>query len=53
MVACKLRLAPVNSERLIFVTANSNEVLRLQPTIPSGSQRTVSKGEGTRVLGKL
>ena len=53
MVACRLRLAPVNSERLIYFTVNSNEVLRLQPTIPSGSQRTVSKGEGTRVLGKL
>ncbi|KAN0137403.1 Cytochrome P450 [Lactarius tabidus] len=30
-----------------------NEALRLQPTIPSGSQRTVGKGRGTKVLGKL
>jgi cytochrome P450 len=30
-----------------------NETLRLQPPVPSGSQRTVNKGKGTKVLGKL
>ncbi|KAI9445853.1 cytochrome P450 [Lactarius psammicola] len=30
-----------------------NETLRLQPAVPSGSQRFVGKGKGTRVLGKL
>ena len=53
MVASRLRRAPVDSERLIFVTANSNKVLRLQPTTPSGSQHTMSKGKGTKVLGNL
>ncbi|KAI9445739.1 high nitrogen upregulated cytochrome P450 monooxygenase 2 [Lactarius psammicola] len=30
-----------------------NEALRLQPPIPSGSPRTVGKGKGAKVLGKL
>ncbi|KAI9446339.1 high nitrogen upregulated cytochrome P450 monooxygenase 2 [Lactarius indigo] len=30
-----------------------NETLRLQPPVPSGSQRTLGKGKGTKVLGKL
>jgi hypothetical protein len=31
---------------------NSNESLRLQPPIPGGSQRSVNKGAGKKVLGK-
>ena len=42
-----------NLRELIFATANSNEALRLQPAVPSGSQRTVGKGKGQKVLGKL
>ncbi|KAH9035153.1 high nitrogen upregulated cytochrome P450 monooxygenase 2 [Lactarius deliciosus] len=30
-----------------------NETLRLQPAVPSGSQRTVGRGKGTRKLGNL
>ncbi|KAI9507521.1 high nitrogen upregulated cytochrome P450 monooxygenase 2 [Russula earlei] len=30
-----------------------NEALRLQPPVPSGSQRSVNKGKGAKVLGKL
>ncbi|KAH9971364.1 high nitrogen upregulated cytochrome P450 monooxygenase 2, partial [Lactifluus volemus] len=30
-----------------------NEGLRLQPPVPSGSQRSLGKGKGSRVLGKL
>jgi len=30
-----------------------NEALRLQPPVPSGSQRTVCKGKGTKILGNL
>jgi len=30
-----------------------NESLRLQPPVPSGSERTVGKGKGTKVLGSL
>jgi hypothetical protein len=30
----------------------SNESLRLQPPIPSGSQRSVNKGAGQKVLGE-
>ncbi|KAH9983064.1 high nitrogen upregulated cytochrome P450 monooxygenase 2 [Russula compacta] len=30
-----------------------NESLRLQPPVPSGSQRSVNKGKGPKVLGKL
>jgi len=30
-----------------------NEALRLQPPVPSGSQRFVGKGKGAKVLGKL
>jgi len=33
--------------------ADSNEGLRLQPPVPSGSQRSVDKGKGPKVLGKL
>ncbi|KAF8261202.1 high nitrogen upregulated cytochrome P450 monooxygenase 2 [Lactarius quietus] len=36
-----------------WLNACINETLRLQPPIPSGSQRTVRKGEGTKVLGHL
>ena len=42
-----------NLAGLIFYTANSNEALRLQPPLPGGSQRTVGKGKGSKVLGKL
>ena len=38
---------------IFFSCADSNEVLRLQPPIPSGSQRSVDKGKGPKVLGKL
>jgi cytochrome P450 len=41
------------SRRLIFCCADSNEGLRLQPPVPSGSQRSVDKGKGPKVLGKL
>ncbi|KAF8270117.1 high nitrogen upregulated cytochrome P450 monooxygenase 2 [Lactarius quietus] len=30
-----------------------NEALRLQPPVPSGSQRSTGKGKGTKVLGNL
>ena len=43
----------LNLAELISATANSNEALRLQPPVPSGSQRTVGKGKGSKVLGKL
>jgi hypothetical protein len=33
--------------------SNSNEGLRLQPPIPSGSQRSLGRGKGSRLLGKL
>ena len=33
--------------------SNSNEGLRLQPPVPSGSQRSVNKGKGAKVLGNL
>ena len=33
--------------------ADSNEALRLQPPVPSGSQRSVDNGKGAKVLGKL
>ena len=36
-----------------FGCGNSNEGLRLQPPVPSGSQRSVGKGKGTKVLGEL
>ena len=42
-----------NLEELTFAAANSNEALRLQPPVPSGSERTVGKGKGTKVFGKL
>jgi len=48
-----VRRVEANSEELIFAVANSNETLRLQPPVPSGSQRTVGKGKGAKVLGKL
>lgn len=41
-----------NSDELIFDSLNSNESLRLQPPIPGGSQRSVNKGTGEKVLGK-
>ncbi|KAH8980271.1 high nitrogen upregulated cytochrome P450 monooxygenase 2 [Lactarius akahatsu] len=34
-----------------FGSLHSNESLRLQPPIPSGSQRSVNKGAGEKVLG--
>ena len=40
-------------EELTFCYANSNETLRLQPAVPSGSPRSVRKGKGTKVLGNL
>ena len=39
--------------KLICYGFNSNEALRLQPPVPSGSQRSVNKGEGAKVLEKL
>ncbi|KAF8258322.1 high nitrogen upregulated cytochrome P450 monooxygenase 2 [Lactarius quietus] len=39
--------------RMEWLNACINETLRLQPPIPSGSQRTASKGKGTKVLGHL
>ena len=38
---------------LLFCSINSNEGLRLQPPVPSGSQRSVDKGKGAKVLGEL
>ena len=38
---------------MTFAVADRNEALRLQPPLPSGSQRTVGKGKGAKVLGKL
>ena len=49
----RLCRAEANMGELNFATANSNEALRLQPPVPSGSQRTVVKGKGSKVLGKL
>ena len=43
----------VLSNSISFGCGNSNEGLRLQPPVPSGSQRSVGKGKGTKVLGKL
>ncbi|KAH9057217.1 high nitrogen upregulated cytochrome P450 monooxygenase 2 [Lactarius vividus] len=42
-----------NLQGLIFTATNSNETLRLQPPVPSGSQRRVDKGKGAKVLGNL
>ena len=43
-----------NLYKLIFsLLSNSNEALRLQPPVPSGSQRSVNKGKGVKVLGNL
>ena len=36
-----------------FCCGNSNEGLRLQPPVPSGSQRSVDKGKGAKVVGEL
>ena len=44
-------LSIINS--LFFLLSNSNEALRLQPPVPSGSQRSVNKGKGAKVLGNL
>ena len=38
---------------LISYVFNSNEALRLQPPVPSGSQRSVNKGNGPKILGNL
>ena len=35
---------------IVCCCSNSNEALRLQPPVPSGSQRSV---DGAKVLGKL
>ena len=40
-------------EELTFTAVDSNEALRLQPAVPSGSQRFVGKGKGTKVIGNL
>ena len=40
-------------EKLIFTIADRNEALRLQPAVPSGSQRHIGKGKGTKVIGNL
>ena len=48
-----VRLVEAGLEGLTFTAANSNEALRLQPPVPGGSQRTVRKGKGTKVLGSL
>ena len=39
--------------KLISYGFNSNEALRLQPPVPGGSQRSLNKGEGAKVLEKL
>jgi hypothetical protein len=38
-------------EGLIYLP-NSNETLRLQPPVPSGSGRILGKGKGAKMLGK-
>jgi hypothetical protein len=38
--------------RTEFCSSNSSESLRLQPPVPGGSQRSVNKGAGEKVLGK-
>jgi hypothetical protein len=55
MVACEWLRKEASSRILRFVVhcANSNEALRLQPPVPSGSQRSVNKGKGYKLLGKL
>lgn len=40
------------AQKADFSSFHSNESLRLQPPIPSGSQRSVNKGAGEKVLGK-
>jgi hypothetical protein len=42
----------VRQELGSIFSLNSNESLRLQPPIPGGSQRSVNKGAGEKVLGK-
>ena len=42
-----------NHQQTYFYLSNSNETLRLQPVVPSGSQRSVRKGKGAKVLGSL
>jgi len=47
---------PLDAEklsRLEWLNGCINEGLRLQPPVPSGSQRSVDKGKGSKVLGKL
>lgn len=41
-----------NPEKLNLTRLISNESLRLQPPVPGGSQRSVNKGAGRKVLGK-
>jgi hypothetical protein len=53
MVACEYCTWKEASNLFIYCCGNSNEALRLQPPVPSGSQRTVAKGKGAKVLGKL
>jgi hypothetical protein len=53
MVACGCATVGAKPEELTFVIANSNEALRLQPPVLSGSERTVGKGKGTKVFGSL
>jgi cytochrome P450 len=42
-----------NLQEIHFYPSNSNETLRLQPPVPSGSQRSLDKGKGAKVLGNL
>jgi len=46
-------LDAVKLNQLEWLNGCINEGLRLQPPVPSGSQRSVDKGKGPKVLGKL
>ncbi|KAI0279986.1 cytochrome P450 [Russula aff. rugulosa BPL654] len=46
-------LDAVKLSQLEWLNGCINEGLRLQPPVPSGSQRSVYKGKGPKVLGKL
>ena len=53
MVACEcVSTTDKNPEKLNLTRLISNESLRLQPPVPGGSQRSVNKGAGRKVLGK-
>ncbi len=52
MVACGYAARTVDPEELNCFR-HSNEALRLQPAVPSGSQRTVGKGKGAKMLETL